>query len=76
MTPFSGPSHRSCESATSRRQNSPRFATSLLDRRALDVRRKSLDRGHADLGAPTDRERQAVASEAVRMIGFQHDVRG
>ena len=76
MTPFSGPSQRSWESVTSRRQKPPRSATRSLDAGADDVRRERFDGGDADFGPTSDREREAVSGEPARVVGLEHDIGG
>ena len=63
MTPFSGPSQRSCESLASIRQNAGEVGRDLRERATDDERAKRLNRQRADFVAAADRERQPVPFE-------------
>ena len=65
MTPFSGPSQRSCESCTSRRDAAPMSARSASTSWPTQVAAERLEGGDLDVVAAPDREDEAVALEAV-----------
>ena len=74
MTPFSGPSQRSCESPASSRQNAAEIGGEVLERSADDVMTEGFDCGGANLVAAPNRKRQPVAFEAA--VGLENHVRG
>ena len=72
MTPFSGPSQRSCES---RRQPAPEageVARDVLERAADDEVAERVESPRRTFVAAADRERQSVAFEGA--VGLQNDV--
>ena len=66
ITPFSGPSQRSCESDASRRQNPAKSEVTSARCQPDDEVAKRFDRRDAHLVAPADRERQTVSLESRR----------
>ena len=73
MTPFSGPSQRSCDSDARLRQNPAKSGGDVVEPPADDEMPERLDRRRAHLVAAADRERQAVPFEPA--VGLQDDVR-
>ena len=63
MTPFSGPSQRSCDSPARLCQNPPKSDVMSREVAADDEMPERLDGGGAHFVAAADRERQAVPFE-------------
>ncbi len=72
-TPFSGPSHRSCESLDKPPPESAEVLGDLVERQPDDVVTKGLNRCRADVVPAPDGEREAMP--LVVAIGLQDDVR-